>query len=281
MPALTAILAHPDDECLGVGGILAKYSAECVQTSLITATSGQAGRWFDGEERPSDEEVGRVREGELRAAAAELGVRDVSLLGYNDGRLDQVDPIEARDRIVRHLRRLRPDVVVTFAHDGAYGHPDHIAISQLTAAACVAAADPSLRLEPAADGDASAAGEAPSLSGSPHIVRKLYWFVTTPDHWELYQQTFKRLVSVVDGVERVANAWPEWSATTRVDAADHWRTVWRAIQHHRTQMSVYRNLDQLTERQHRTLWGEQWLYRVYSQVNGGRAREADLFDGLR
>ena len=68
-------------------------------------------------------------------------MREVSLLDYHDQHLDRADPREAIAGIVGHLRRVRPDVVVTFGPDGAYGHPDHIAISQFTTAAIVAAAD--------------------------------------------------------------------------------------------------------------------------------------------
>ena len=70
-----------------------------------------------------------------------LGVREVSLLDYHDQDLDRADSREAVGRVAAHLRRCRPDVVVTFGPDGAYGHPDHIAISQFTTAAIVAAAD--------------------------------------------------------------------------------------------------------------------------------------------
>jgi LmbE family N-acetylglucosaminyl deacetylase len=259
---LLAVFAHPDDESLGLGGTLAHYSATGVETYLVTATRGERGRYFDNALRPSDEEVGQVREAELRTAAAVLGVREVSLLGYWDGSLDTADAVEAVGRIAAHVRRIRPQVVVTFGPDGAYGHPDHIAISQLTCAAVVAAGR-------------AAAAEA------GHAVSKLYFMGWPPRIWELYQSVFKRLVSVVDGVERQANAWAEWSLTTRLDARAQWPVAWRAIQCHRTQMAAYERLDELTPAQHEVLWGDQHFYRVLSTVNGGRAVETDLFEGLR
>src|SRR6476661_6076381 len=138
---LMCVLAHPDDESLGMGGTLAKYAAEGVETYLVTATKGERGR--SGSAEPlTPEEVGRLRHAELCAAARELGVREVSLLGYRDAELDRANPAEAIGRIVAHLRRVKPEVVLTFGPDGAYGHPDHIAISQLTTAAVIAAADP-------------------------------------------------------------------------------------------------------------------------------------------
>ena len=89
---LMCVLAHPDDESLGTGGTLAKYAAEGVETYLVTATRGERGRFGDGGERPAPDVVGRTREAELRAAAKELGVREVVVLGYPDGALDRGDP---------------------------------------------------------------------------------------------------------------------------------------------------------------------------------------------
>src|SRR5262245_35973170 len=143
---LLAVLAHPDDESLGVGGTLAKYAAEGCDVSLLTATRGDGGRYrtfpAGHPEHPGSAALGAIREAELRSAAAALGVRDVALLDYPDRYLDRTDPHEAIARIAGHLRRNRPDVVLTFGPDGAYGHPDHIAISQLAGAAIVTAADP-------------------------------------------------------------------------------------------------------------------------------------------
>lgn len=260
---LMAVLAHPDDESLGVGGTLAHYAASGVETCVVTATRGERGRFHDNANRPDDEQVGRVRERELRAAARDLGVRDVALLGYRDGELDRADVREAVGRIVEHLRRVRPHVVLTFGPDGAYGHPDHIAISQLTAAAVLAAADASFG------------------SGPPYRVAKLYFMGWPARLWEIYQTAFRKLVSTVDGVERHATPWPDWALTTRIDAGAHWQTVWRAVRRHETQMALYQGLDELTPAQHRVLWGEQYFYRVLSSVSGGRDRETDLFDGLR
>jgi LmbE family N-acetylglucosaminyl deacetylase len=260
---LLTVLAHPDDESLGVGGVLARYAAEGVETFVLTATRGERGRFHDNSARPTEAEVGRVREGELRAAARELGVTEVSLLDYRDGDLDRADPVEAINCIVRHVRRIRPQVVVTFAPDGAYGHPDHIAISQFATAALLVAAD---------------SAHAP---GPPHRVAKLYYMAWPPRVWELYQRVFKKLVSVVDGVERQATPWPEWMLTTRVDARAHWQAVWRAVGRHETQLAIYGRLHELTPEQHQVLWGEQHFCRVLSTVNGGRQLEHDLFAGLR
>src|SRR5215216_925178 len=138
---LLAIFPHPDDETLGLGSTLARYSAEGVETYLICATRGERD-WFDSEgPDPGLERVGQIREAELRCAAEQLGLHEVRFLDYIDGDVDQAEPHEIIGKLVAHIRRIRPDVVVTFSPDGAYGHPDHIALSQFTHAALVCAAD--------------------------------------------------------------------------------------------------------------------------------------------
>src|SRR5579862_7689868 len=159
---LMAVLAHPDDESLGVGGTLATYAAAGVEVYLLTATRGESGRYCGHRAgdaaHPGAHALGQIRERELRAAASVLGVREVSLLDYHDQHLDSADPRGAVAAIAWHLRRVRPDVVVTFGPDGAYGHPDHVAISQFTTAAIVAAADPALT------------GDAVEFRLTPHAV---------------------------------------------------------------------------------------------------------------
>jgi LmbE family N-acetylglucosaminyl deacetylase len=254
---LMCVLAHPDDESLGTGGTLAKYAAEGVDTYLVTATRGERGRFGDSGERPAPDVVGRTREAELMAAAKELGLREVELLGYPDGALDAVDPAKAQEAIAGHLRRVRPHVVITFGPEGAYGHPDHIATSQLATAAVVRAAD------------------------REFAVSKLYYIAWSARTWSAYQAAVKKLTSTVDGVERQVTPSPDWAITTRIDTSAVWPTVWRAVQCHRTQMSVYKNLEHLPPEHHRSLWGAQEFYRAFSLVNGGRTRESDLFEGLR
>jgi LmbE family N-acetylglucosaminyl deacetylase len=166
---LMAILAHPDDESLGFGGALAAAAAGGAEVHLVTATRGERGRFLPDVPRPSDEEVGRVRVGELRAAATILGIREVSVLGYGDGALDQVPAGEVISALVAHIRRVRPQVILTFDPFGGYGHPDHVAISQLTLSAIVSAA--------------AAEASAPGAANRPHRVDKLYQMAWTATTW--------------------------------------------------------------------------------------------------
>lgn len=267
---LLAVLAHPDDESLGLGGTLARYAAEGVETYLVTATRGEAGRFGSLGRSGDPVEVGRVRETELRAAASVLGVREVSILGYRDGALDQVTAPDAIAAIVSHIRRIQPDVIVSFGPDGAYGHPDHIAISQFTTAAACCAADSEF-----------GAGNGRSTYPASHRVAKLYYLAWRANKWQAYQAAFRKLTSTVDGIERQATPWPDWAVTTEIDTSEYWRTVWEAVCKHQTQMSIYERLKDLTREQQITLWGQQEFYRVFSSVNGGRKLETDLFEGLR
>jgi LmbE family N-acetylglucosaminyl deacetylase len=122
---LMAVLAHPDDESLGVGGTLAKYASEGVETFLLTATRGDGGRY--GNHRPGDaghpgrSALGSIREHELRAAASVLGIKGVAVLDNPDQQLDRANPQEAIAVIVDRLHRVRPEVVVTF---GPMAHTD-------------------------------------------------------------------------------------------------------------------------------------------------------------
>jgi LmbE family N-acetylglucosaminyl deacetylase len=272
-PRLMAVLAHPDDESLGVGGTLAKYASEGVDVFLLTATRGDRGRYrghrSDDPQHPGPLALGKIREAELRAAASVLGVREVSLLDYHDQHLDRANPRQAVAGIVEHLRRVHPDVVVTFGPDGAYGHPDHIAISQFTTAAIVTAADPAF---------APNGGEAGMMT---HAVSKLYYMAWPESTWAAYQAAVTKLFSKVDGVERQATPWPDWAITTVIDTRDFSSTVWRAVSCHESQVTAYERLQALSPEHHEALWGRQSFYRAFSTVNGGRARETDLFEGIR
>ena len=263
---LLLIVAHPDDESLGMGGTLAKYAAEGVETYLITATRGERGWFGEAADYPGPAALGRIREAELHAAAKVLGLQEVTLFDYMDADLDKAEPVEVIGKIVACIRRLRPHVVITFDPTGAYGHPDHIAISQFASAACMAAANPAY----------------PGVEQwSAHQVSKLYYRVSTRPLLDVYEEAFGDLVMPVDGVDRRPHGWPAWSITTEIDTMAYWQQVWSAVACHRSQLPGYEGLKDLPEEHHHNLWGREHYYRAFSLVNGGRAIEHDLFEGIK
>jgi LmbE family N-acetylglucosaminyl deacetylase len=263
---LLAVFAHPDDESLGNGGMLARYAAEGVETYLITATRGEQGWFGRPEDNPGPEALGKIREGELREAAEILGIREVNFLDYRDGELNQADPDEVVRQIAEHIRRIRPHVVVTFDPAGVYGHPDHIAICQLATSAVAAAADVLFQ---------SDAGQA------VHSVSKLYYMALTDAHLHLYESVFGEFEMEVDGEVRRSSPWPDWAITTHIDCSAHWQRGWEAVSRHRSQLPGYQALLDLPEEEHVRLWGTQSYYRVFGPTSNSRGMEDDLFAGLR
>jgi LmbE family N-acetylglucosaminyl deacetylase len=264
---LLAVFAHPDDESMGMGGTLAKYSAERVETHLVCASRGERG-WFGPEEQdPGPERLGQIRTKELENAVGELGMKSLQFLGYFDGDVDKANPAEVIGRIAAHIRRIRPQVVVTFPPDGNYGHPDHIAIGQFTQAAVVCAAD-------------SSYGDPENLPA--YRVAKLYYMVDSENFINLIAPFVGDMTFPVEGQVRGEVPWKEWMVTTHIEMSGHCRTAWRAIQCHRSQLPTLGALAELHEDAAAAILAMQGtFYRVFSLVNGGREVESDLFAGLR
>lgn len=166
---LLGAYAHPDDEG-GVTGTILHYNTLGVESGLICATRGEVGEISDPA-LATPENLGKVREGELRAAAEVIGLKHLWFLGFRDsgmaGTPENNDPrafaqASAADvvgKLVAIIRQFRPQVMVTFDETGGYGHPDHIAIYRHATSAFYAAAD---------------AVQYPE-HGPAHMVSKLYY----------------------------------------------------------------------------------------------------------
>ncbi len=137
-PSLLAVFAHPDDESLASGGLLAWCAALGVRVSLLCLTHGEHGQTGCGAARPRARPLREVRAGELRAACRVLGVTRVRLLEHEDGMLPWILPERLEADILDEMVRTGPDVVVTFDADGLYWHPDHIAAYERTTAVVTA-----------------------------------------------------------------------------------------------------------------------------------------------
>src|SRR5438477_12517913 len=150
---LLAVHAHPDDECIGTGGVLARYVDEGVRTVLVTCTDGAVGEISDPA-LATPENLAEVRARELDEAVRILRVSRLVKLGYRDsgmaGTADNTNPAsfqqarfdEAVERVVRIIREERPQVIVTYDERGGYGHPDHIRAHQVAVAAFEASGKP-------------------------------------------------------------------------------------------------------------------------------------------
>jgi len=145
---LLAVHAHPDDEALFTGGVLARYAAEGIRTVLVTCTDGDLGEGPGHAAAGSDEaSTVAMRRCELEESCRLLGVTHLELLGYHDSGMmrwpqndasgafwrSDVDKVAARLAAV--LDVYRPQVVLTYGADGFYGHPDHIQAHRVTVAA--------------------------------------------------------------------------------------------------------------------------------------------------
>lgn len=169
---ILAALAHPDDESFGMGGTLAYYASKGHPVYLICATRGEAGM-MDPEHLGNFKTVSEKREAELRCAAQTLGLKEVFFLDYRDsgmpGSEDNQHPNaqinhpveEVAGKVVKYVRKIKPDIVLTFDPIGGYRHPDHIHIQQATTMAFEKS------------GDASYLPEI----GPPHKPLALYYHV--------------------------------------------------------------------------------------------------------
>lgn len=149
---LLTVLAHPDDESFGMGGTLARYAAEGVDVHIAIATDGVAGSVAEGYEHTL-QALAAVRREELEAAVAilgghlhQLGYRDSGYIGdpanQHPEAFINADEHEAIGRVVKMIREVRPQVVITHDETGGYFHPDHIHCWKITTAAFHAAGDP-------------------------------------------------------------------------------------------------------------------------------------------
>ena len=140
---ILAVLAHPDDESFGMGGTLALYARKGYDTYYVCATRGEAGT-VDEEFLDGFKDTAELRTEELNRAAKILGLKGVFFLGYRDSGMPGMDANKHPDaqvnhsidevagKVVRYIRELKPDIVLTFDPIGGYKHPDHIHIHNAT-----------------------------------------------------------------------------------------------------------------------------------------------------
>ena len=270
---LLGIFAHPDDEGT-MSGALLQYSISGVETGLVCATRGEVGEIADPA-LATPENLGEVREGEMRAAAEVLGVHNLWFLGYRDsgmaGTADNQDPrafaqasaAEVVGKLVGIIRQFRPQVMVTFDETGAYGHPDHIAIYRHTTSAFYAAAD---------------AVQYPEL-GPAHMVSKLYYgafprsFIRVIGEWlksQNYEGSFRNLDPEKLGI-------PDEQISVRLNVERWLETKARSRSMHRTQMDPNNAIARLPQEIQRRWRSYEYYQLAATRVGPDVEGENDLF----
>ena len=195
---LLAVYAHPDDECYCSGGTLAKYSAAGAETAVISATKGQAGQINDTR-IATRKTLGQMREQELKRSCEQLNVHHTICWDYMDGALADANQKQLVHDIVQVIRDFRPHIVLTFGDDGAYGHPDHIAISRATTIAFHQAGDPEL----STDGDH--APHEPLRLYHAHFPERKVLLLNELANWLItHQENFQGTLDFVQGLSLFA-----------------------------------------------------------------------------
>jgi mycothiol conjugate amidase Mca len=279
---LLAVHAHPDDECIGTGGSLARYRAEGARTVLVTCTDGAVGEISDPALATPDNLV-EVRARELDASVRLLGISRLVKLGYRDsgmaGTADNDHPSsfhqanldEAIERVVQVMRTERPQVVVTYDERGGYGHPDHIRAHQVAVAAFEAAGD--VRRYPAA--------------GPAWAPSKLYYNVFPRSAIQRFGERLRAAGMDVPFARQAEDApatdtdppfgVADERVTTVVDVSAYVGAKRAALESHRTQMGPEQFFMRLPAELFAEVFGRETFQRV---VGPGETPEADLFSGL-
>ncbi|MEV5411614.1 N-acetyl-1-D-myo-inositol-2-amino-2-deoxy-alpha-D-glucopyranoside deacetylase [Thermopolyspora sp. NPDC052614] len=240
---LLLVHAHPDDESIGTGATMAKYAAEGAHVTLVTCTLGEEGEIIPPElahlAADREDRLGEHRIGELAAACAALGVSDHRFLGgagrWRDSGMMGVasnddprafwraDLDEAAGELVKIIREVRPQVLVTYDENGFYGHPDHIQAHRVAWRAFELAADPGF-------GD-----------GDPWPIAKFY-------HTALPKSVMKRSAEALresdvgflpaDTFDDLSFGCPDEDVTTEIDAREYVEAKLAAMRAHATQIVV-------------------------------------------
>ena len=264
-----AVFAHPDDEAFGTGGTLSKYAAEGCDVYLVTATRGEAGEIAEPDLATSAD-LPFVREQELRCACEIYGIRPPRFLDYADGLLPLIHQGQAVGKVVRLIRELRPQVIITFGPEGIYGHYDHIAVHRWTTIAVEMAADSGCFPHHVDD------------TCEPHQVSKLYFRVMPQEQVEARRERDEPTAMMMDGVPFRFVGRPPEEITTVIDVSEHVEQKLRGIQCHATQVG---RQDPFADAREDVLSApgfrmEHFLL-AHSIVGSPEERETDLFAGLR
>ena len=285
---LLLVHAHPDDETIGTGATMAKYSAEGVDVTLVTCTLGEEGEILVPElahlAADQTDGLGRHRIDELAEAMRILGVSDHRFLGgpgrFRDSGMMGVpsndrpdcfwraDLLEAAGELVAIIREVRPHVVVTYDDFGGYGHPDHIQAHRVTHYAVSLAESASFRPQ----------------SGTPWSVPKVYWTafprsIVRAGIMALRAEGSDSEFAAMDP-DDIPFACDDELITTAIEANDFVDVKMRALAAHRTQVTVDGSFFALSNNLGSEVMGTEYFRLAKGNRGHDFHRETDLFAGI-
>jgi LmbE family N-acetylglucosaminyl deacetylase len=264
MATLVSFHAHPDDECIGCGGIMRKASDEGHRVVLVVATRGEQGEVPDGF-LVDGEELWQRRVTETLASAEILGARRTEFLGYLDSGMmgtpanDQpgsfwTAPVEeAAGKLAALLQEEDADVLTCYDDNGGYGHPDHIQVHRVGM-------------------------RAAELAGT----RRVYQGTMNRDHMMRGRKAFAEQaaasgIEIPDVGEREDFGKPESVITAAVDVTAYVEVKRRAMRAHASQISEESFFLAMPDEAFRYAFGTEWFIR---DGQGPGITETDLLDGL-
>ncbi len=260
------VIAHPDDEALGISGTMARLVDEGDAVTIVCATRGEAGEISDPA-LATPETLGEVREQELRDAMRDLGVEDVRFLDYRDSgmagtpendhaeSLYQAEPLQVAMGLTAIMQEVNPDVIITWDASGGYGHPDHVRVHETVV---------------------EAFGSYQMRSGRP--VRLYY--MALPMH--LFQEMAAELQEqgVEWGNESIRDRAMQLErppVTTVIDVGPYIEQKRRAMACHRSQLPPESPWEKVSEALRRQLVGAEYFHRAVPPWNEGDPTETSLF----
>jgi len=284
--SLLLVHAHPDDETINNGATMAKYVSEGVRVTLVTCTRGEEGEVLVPEladlASSKSDQLGKHREGELANAMAALGVKDFRFLGapevsYRDSGMLGTEPNnrsdvfwqagldDAASHLVKIIREVKPQVLVTYDEFGGYGHPDHIQAHRVAMRAAELASDPTYG------------------TGGAWEISKIYWNTMPRSVIQEGIDKMKEIGSSFFGAESADDlpfAKPDELVTTLIDGTAFIDAKMAAMASHPTQIELDGPFFAISN----NLGNQVWCHEYYTLVKGekgltldSQGREADLF----
>jgi N-acetyl-1-D-myo-inositol-2-amino-2-deoxy-alpha-D-glucopyranoside deacetylase len=296
---LLLVHAHPDDEAIGTGATMARYVAEGRGVTLVTCTAGEMGEILVPElahlAADQDDTLGEHRRGEIEDAMKALGVTDHRWLGgfgtyrdsgmkwhedgyaiaaddTHDNAFSRADLTKAADDLVRVIREVQPQVLVTYDEFGGYGHPDHIQAHRVAMYAAQLAAVPSYK---------------PEL-GEPWALSKIYWTAMSESRMRASLRSLRAAgdTTTFEGMDpdgplpHFVTADDNLSAG--IDGSAYLEEKMAALRAYPTQITLDGPFFALSNNKGNEMWGEEF-YRIAQGDRGelgADGLEADLFAGI-